>query len=305
MRPKFESPVVTGLAASLIFGIGLLSVPTSGSADSLHIFCWGATSCASNATPNLQTNTNPPQFGVTDTGHGVTPGSSTTSSTTTKHGVTTTTTVTTTITDDLIVDILDPTKTPSKFSPSALSPFKVTLFSGGVSTGITVDSTNPTQTTAFIGPGGAKLSKYLAGAGTDHFNSNPFSSITLLAPNTGFWVYQVDLGQQTLGNNQDFELLSSALDQDSVILAFLTATTTVETCKTGTPCTTKTSFGYTSTANSEMLFENGPPPTIHNGGETPLPAALPLFAGGLGVMGMLGWRRKRAHSAAHAATQSK
>ena len=26
---------------------------------------------------------------------------------------------------------------------------------------------------------------------------------------------------------------------------------------------------------------------------TPLPAALPLFAGGLGVMGLLGWRRKR------------
>jgi hypothetical protein len=31
---------------------------------------------------------------------------------------------------------------------------------------------------------------------------------------------------------------------------------------------------------------------------TPLPAALPLFAGGLGVMGLLGWRRKRKASAA-------
>jgi hypothetical protein len=29
-------------------------------------------------------------------------------------------------------------------------------------------------------------------------------------------------------------------------------------------------------------------------GETPLPAALPLFAGGLGALGLLGgWRRKR------------
>src|SRR5262249_14255337 len=27
---------------------------------------------------------------------------------------------------------------------------------------------------------------------------------------------------------------------------------------------------------------------------TPLPAALPLFAGGLGALGLLGWRRKRA-----------
>jgi hypothetical protein len=31
---------------------------------------------------------------------------------------------------------------------------------------------------------------------------------------------------------------------------------------------------------------------------TPLPAALPLFATGLGLMGLLGWRRKRKASAA-------
>jgi hypothetical protein len=30
-----------------------------------------------------------------------------------------------------------------------------------------------------------------------------------------------------------------------------------------------------------------------NCAETPLPAALPLFYTGLGVMGLLGWRRKR------------
>jgi hypothetical protein len=34
---------------------------------------------------------------------------------------------------------------------------------------------------------------------------------------------------------------------------------------------------------------------------TPLPAALPLFATGLGVMGLLGWRRKRKGNAALAA----
>jgi hypothetical protein len=32
--------------------------------------------------------------------------------------------------------------------------------------------------------------------------------------------------------------------------------------------------------------------------ETPLPAALPLFATGLGALGLLGWRRKRKHAAA-------
>ena len=34
------------------------------------------------------------------------------------------------------------------------------------------------------------------------------------------------------------------------------------------------------------------------GGETPLPAALPLFASGLGALGLLGWRRKRKAQAA-------
>jgi hypothetical protein len=29
------------------------------------------------------------------------------------------------------------------------------------------------------------------------------------------------------------------------------------------------------------------------GTETPLPAALPLFASGLGALGVMGWRRKR------------
>jgi hypothetical protein len=32
--------------------------------------------------------------------------------------------------------------------------------------------------------------------------------------------------------------------------------------------------------------------------ETPLPAALPLFAGGLGALGLFGWRRKRKNAAA-------
>jgi hypothetical protein len=31
---------------------------------------------------------------------------------------------------------------------------------------------------------------------------------------------------------------------------------------------------------------------------TPLPGALPLFATGLGAMGLLGWRRKRKNAAA-------
>jgi hypothetical protein len=40
----------------------------------------------------------------------------------------------------------------------------------------------------------------------------------------------------------------------------------------------------------ELIFSPG----IGNTAATPLPAALPLFAGGLGAMCLLGWRRKRA-----------
>lgn len=46
--------------------------------------------------------------------------------------------------------------------------------------------------------------------------------------------------------------------------------------------------------DQEVNFDIGPATSGGNGGAaTPLPAALPLFATGLGAMGLLGWRRKR------------
>ena len=45
-------------------------------------------------------------------------------------------------------------------------------------------------------------------------------------------------------------------------------------------------------------FSGGRP---NEGNATPLPAALPLFATGLGALGLLGWRRKRKDAAAIAA----
>jgi hypothetical protein len=57
------------------------------------------------------------------------------------------------------------------------------------------------------------------------------------------------------------------------------------------------SFTQTSLSPSEAspIFDNV---TIS---ETPIPATLPLFASGLGAMGLLGWRRKRKNAAARAA----
>ena len=67
-----------------------------------------------------------------------------------------------------------------------------------------------------------------------------------------------------------------------------------------------------TTANTTIGFLNGDPAGDHINGldniaigdavaSTPLPAALPLFATGLGVMGLFGWRRKRKGAAALAA----
>jgi hypothetical protein len=53
-------------------------------------------------------------------------------------------------------------------------------------------------------------------------------------------------------------------------------------------------------ANLGLLQNPGPPTVLNTRGTvtftldtTPLPAALPLFATGLGAIGLLGWRRKR------------
>jgi hypothetical protein len=47
--------------------------------------------------------------------------------------------------------------------------------------------------------------------------------------------------------------------------------------------------------NYDLVSKPIDPPGV---GATPLPAALPLFATGLGAMGLFGWRRKRKNAAA-------
>jgi len=68
-----------------------------------------------------------------------------------------------------------------------------------------------------------------------------------------------------------------------------------------------TSTGTLGTFNHGLLIETSCGPTVQfcsTGGDllsssvaTPLPAALPLFASGLGALGLLGWRRKRKSAA--------
>jgi hypothetical protein len=57
-------------------------------------------------------------------------------------------------------------------------------------------------------------------------------------------------------------------------------------------------FGSVVLTTSENAFEFA---DLQDGQATPLPAALPLFATGLGAMGLFGWRRKRKNAVAIAA----
>jgi hypothetical protein len=95
------------------------------------------------------------------------------------------------------------------------------------------------------------------------------STQALDAGATGFFVYQADLGTATLldpanPNVSPLENLSSGLPQGSYIVGFLNTGTA------GSP-------NFSATANSGAIFLNS----------TPLPAALPLFASGLGAMGLV------------------
>jgi hypothetical protein len=64
-------------------------------------------------------------------------------------------------------------------------------------------------------------------------------------------------------------------------------------------------LGYTIAANGDYFYSavgtSGGSVSVTAVSATPLPAALPLFATGLGAMGLFGWRRKRKSSAPPAA----
>jgi len=76
---------------------------------------------------------------------------------------------------------------------------------------------------------------------------------------------------------QSFNLPANQLVMDRGVYAV---------CSTGTGCTNPV-------ADEQDFGRNLNSPGTWSQRETPLPAALPLFATGLGVLGLLGWRRKR------------
>ena len=113
-------------------------------------------------------------------------------------------------------------------------------------------------------------------------------------PNTGIWGLHVDVN-------------GSILDLSGIDHAAGTYPGAIETLLFSTDGTGAATvfFEQTTLSGSEAsaIIDNV---TISTGGggnagTTPLPAALPLFATGLGALGLLGWRRKRKNAAAIAA----
>jgi hypothetical protein len=170
----------------------LLGFVASAKADTLHGFCWGGTPvCTDNGT-NTPTSTNPPQFGFTASS-----GPST---------------------GTFFVDFLIP---DSNTGLSGIANFTVNVTKGGPGNNLTFSDTAALFSSTPWTSG--QLDSYL---GISASPTNPIGAYTIPSGSTGFYVYQADLGINTLAgpSNPGIDTLlslTSGLPQGTYIVGFL------------------------------------------------------------------------------------
>lgn len=215
----------------------LLGFVASAKADTLHGFCWGTTpTCIDNGT-NTPTSTNPPQFGFTASS-----GPST---------------------GTFFVDFLIPD------SNTGLSPITIDVTKGGSGNNMSFTGTaNLFSSTPWTS---GQLDSYL---GISASPTNPIGAFTIPSGSTGFFVYQADLGINTLAGNSNPGLdtllsLTSGIPRGTYILGFLDI-----------------DGSFSATSNSGAILETGTPtPSV------PEPGSLILLCTGL--LGAAGGIRHR------------
>ena len=210
--------------AALCFA-GMLASTTMARADALHGFCWGGSTCTDNGT-NTPTTVDPPKFGFVSSPSGDT--------------------------GTFYIDILIPDNL------SFSGPIGVTNTSNSTTSSATLFSSTPWTS--------GELDAYLG------FGASPTNPIgaylpatqTFDAGATGFFVYQDNLGTQTLNGSGPLLMLTSSIPQGSYVVGFLLP-------------------AGVATANSGAILETGNP--------IPEPASIALF--GTGMAGLAGMIRRR------------
>ena len=241
--------VLMTVLATAALGLGSPAIganPNPPNPPTEHGFCSLGIQCTDTGT-NTPTSVNPPVFGFAASGQGAT--------------------------GTLLIDILIPNNiaAPGSFT---ISPFSSTPAAGTNLTG----TANLFSTTAWTS---GQLDSYLGISASPTNGIGAYAAGLTLSGATGFWVYQANLGTNTLlgtsgvnGPGQDnyLMLLGQSVPVGSYIVGFL-----AQSNSSGT--------GYGATANSGAILITNPP--------VPEPATWAMMLAGFGATGFAMRRTRR------------
>jgi hypothetical protein len=189
---------------------------------------------------------------------------------------------------------------------TAPAPISTSLAIEGI---IDLNSTGKSATVTFTVPSGGKITTPL------YINVNDFGNVSNVTAtvNVPGSVFRSDPGQaedhfgnMNVGAAGGFTICASLCTATSLVFTLTDNSSTLSWANAAAVLMLTTGadtiYGHGFDAAVASYSDAGITTTQYAGFfTTPLPAALPLFATGLGAMGLLGWRRKRKNAAALAA----